>query len=218
MADSARLLIDFGRSGPAASWIGEALERASDPASPAFRALHASVPRRLGPAARERPSPPAELAPLARPHLTWTDWVRAALVQNVLGRLPENEQAPALLRLLEAGELGEQESLLRVLALFEAPARYVDTGLFGCRTNARRVLEAIACENPFPAAYFPELNMNQMVMKAIFTEVPVSRIEGLAGRRGPELRRMLEGYKSERLAAGRPVPSDVDLLLQGNVR
>src|SRR5688572_27328705 len=115
MADSARLLIDWGRSGPAAAWMGEAMERASDPASPAFRALHASVPRRLGQAARLRPEPPAALAGLARPHLTWTDWVRAALVADVLGRLADGEQPPALLRLFEAGEIGEQESLLRVL-------------------------------------------------------------------------------------------------------
>jgi hypothetical protein len=80
------------------------------------------------------------------------------------------------------------------------------------------VFEAVACENPFPAAHFPELGMNQMVMKAIFIEVPVARIEGLSGRLGPELRRMLEGYESERLAAGRPVPADVSTLLEGTMR
>jgi hypothetical protein len=77
------------------------------------------------------------------------------------------------------------------------------------------VFEAIACENPFPSAHFPELGMNQLVMKAIFIEVPVARIERLGERLGPELRRMLGGYKSERLAAGRPVPADVDTLLEG---
>jgi hypothetical protein len=55
-------------------------------------------------------------------------------------------------------------------------------------------------------------------MKAIFIEVPVARIERLAERQSPELCRMLEGYRSERLAAGRPVPPDVDLLLEGKVR
>jgi hypothetical protein len=217
MADSARLLIDFGRTGPAGTFLEEALARSSDPASPAFRALHASVPRRLGQAARLCPAAPAELARLGRAHWTWTDWVRAALVAGVLRHLPDAEQPDALLRLFEGGELGEQESLLRILALLDRPARFVETGLLGARTNARRVFEAIACENPFPAAHFPELNMNQLIMKAIFMEVPVARIEGLSEREGPDLRRMLEAYRSERLAAGRPVPPDVDLLLEGKV-
>jgi hypothetical protein len=218
MAESARLLIDLARTGPAAAWLDEAMGRTADPASPAFRALHASVPRRLGQAARERPDPPPALVGVARPHVTWTDWVRAALVANVLGRLPDAAQPPALLRLFEGGEIGEQESLLRVLPLLDAPSRFVDTGLQGARTNAQRVFEAIACENPFPAAHFPELGMNQLVMKAIFIEVPVARIEGLGERLGPELLRMLAGYKSERLAAGRPVPADVDRLLEGTTR
>ena len=64
-------------------------------------------------------------------------------------------------------------------------------------------------------SHFPDLGFNQMVMKAIFIEVPVARIEGLAGRRGPELVRMLEDYASERRAAGRPVPNDVSTLLGG---
>src|SRR5436190_15347694 len=117
MDGSARLLIDLCRSGPAAAFIDSVLERATDLASPAFRALHASVPRRLGSAARECPTPPPPLASVARPHLTWTDWVRAALVATALGRLPAADQAAALLRLFEGGELGEQESLLRVLSV-----------------------------------------------------------------------------------------------------
>jgi hypothetical protein len=215
MADSARTLGALARSGPAASWVGAALERGDHPATPSFRALHASVSRRLGRAARERPAAPPELAALARPHLTWTDWVRAALVAAALERLPAVEHAPVVLRLFEGGELGEQESLLRVLALFDEPARFVDTGLLGGRTNARRVFEAAACENPYPSAYFPELGMNQLVMKALFIEVPLARIEGLSARVGAELRRMVADYRSERQAAGRSVPADVDALLGG---
>jgi hypothetical protein len=54
-----------------------------------------------------------------------------------------------------------------------------------------------------------------MVLKAIFMEVPVRRIEGLAGRLTTELGRMVSGYASERRAAGRPVPADVDYVLRG---
>jgi hypothetical protein len=54
-----------------------------------------------------------------------------------------------------------------------------------------------------------------MVIKAIFMDVAVSRIECLERRNGPELKRMARDYASERRAAGRPVPRDVDLIVRG---
>jgi hypothetical protein len=90
----------------------------------------------------------------------------------------------------------------------------LETGLQACRTNARSVFEAMVCENPFAAQHFPALNFNQAVLKAIFMEVSARRIEGLDARITPELQRMAAGYKSERLAAGRAVPVDIDYLIQ----
>ena len=72
----------------------------------------------------------------------------------------------------------------------------------------------MVCENPFLAEHFPALNFNQAVLKAIFMEVSARRIEGLDARITPELQRMAASYKSERLAAGRTVPVDIDYLIQ----
>jgi hypothetical protein len=74
------------------------------------------------------------------------------------------------------------------------------------------VFEAIACENPFPAAQFPELHFNQMALKAVFLGVALARMLGLAERRTPELARMAEDFAAERRAAGRTVPADLSLL------
>ena len=52
------------------------------------------------------------------------------------------------------------------------------------RSNVVSVLEALACDNPFPAAHMPELAFNQMVMKAIFNGLPLARVRGLAERNG----------------------------------
>ena len=54
-----------------------------------------------------------------------------------------------------------------------------------------------------------------MVLKAIFIEIPVARIEGLADRLTPELAQMASAYGRERRAAGRPVPSDVEYIVRG---
>lgn len=176
-----------------------------------FRGLFASVPRRLGAAAEVRPSVPVDLPP-ARAHWTLTDYARLWLMARALSLLARSEGPAFVLRLFEAGELGEQVSVLRVLGALPEPERFLEVGLQACRANARDVFEAIVCENPYLSAHFPELNFNQAVMKAIFMEVPVARIEALASRRTPELARMASGYVSERLAAGRPVPPDAQLL------
>lgn len=176
-----------------------------------FRGLFASVPRRLGAVAASQLEAPADL-PQARPHWTLTDYARLWLVARALPLLPNAEQPSFVLHLFEAGEIGEQVSLLRVLPALPEPDRFVETGLQACRTNARDVFEAIVCENEFLATHFPPLNFNQAVMKAIFMEVSVRRIEGLPARITPELRRMAAGYASERRAAGRPVPPDATFL------
>jgi len=75
------------------------------------------------------------------------------------------------------------------------------------------VFEAIVCENPFLVDHFPALNFNQAIMKAIFMEVPLRRVERLERRITPELSRMAQSYASERRAAGRPVPADAEYLV-----
>jgi hypothetical protein len=215
MTDTARELEDFARASPAAAFLERGLEAAASPFGVAFRAFYASVSRRLGAAATDGVAAPLALAALARPHHTLTDWVRAALLARALRSVPTAEQPGFVLRLFEAGEIGEQESLLRMLPFLAEPPRFVETGLMACRTNARRVFEAIACENPFPAAHFPELGFQQLVLKALFVEVPLARIEGLDSRLSAELSRMAEDYASERQRAGRSVPNDIALILRG---
>ena len=102
--------------------------------------------------------------------------------------------------------------MLQSLSLLPRPARFIDTAVEACRTNVRQVFEAIACENAYPADIFPAPNFNQMVLKALFMEVPLSRVEGLSQRITPELVRMARGYASERAAAGRTIPADIDLI------
>jgi hypothetical protein len=78
------------------------------------------------------------------------------------------------------------------------------------------VFAAIACDNPYPAALFPSLNFNQLVLKVIFNELPLSRVMGYQERITPELQRMARDFGDERRAAGRAVPDDLSLLLNVN--
>jgi hypothetical protein len=111
------------------------------------------------------------------------------------------------------GDNSERRATLRALSLFAEPSRYVELGAQACRSHVQTVFESLACENPFPAKYFAELQFNQMVLKALFIGASLGRVMGLAARVTPELARMAGDYADERRAAGRSVPHDIEAFI-----
>jgi hypothetical protein len=111
------------------------------------------------------------------------------------------------------GDSSEQQSWLKSTPLLPEPERLLPLVIDACRTNILPLFEAVACENPFPSRYFPERNFNQLVLKALFNNVALSRIAGLSERRNADLTRMAADYASERRAAGRTVPTDIGLAM-----
>jgi hypothetical protein len=129
--------------------------------------------------------------------------------------LAPGEQAEFIDDLYARGDNAEREALLHTLPLLPEPDRFLSTAVEACRSNVQTIFEAIACENPYPVRHFPELSFNQMVMKAIFIGIPLPRIAGLLTRVAPALVRMAKDYAQERMAAGRPVPDDIQLITSG---
>lgn len=197
---------------PARAWF---LERLAKLDASGFAAAHAGAGRRLGgqlceltSAERTRLLATGLLPP---EHWPLSTVGRAALLVELCSRLAPAEQEAALVRQFRTGDNAEREAILRSLSLLPEAARFVELAIDACRSHVQSVFEAIACENPYPAAVFPDHNFNQLVLKAFFTGVQVKRIAGLAGRRTPELARMARAYASERRAAGRSVPDDLEL-------
>lgn len=137
---------------------------------------------------------------------------RATMLALVSRRLPVPELELLLEVCYQQGDGRERQALLRALPFVSNAEHFVPLAVDACRTNELPVFEAIACENPYPAAYFPDLSFNQMVLKAMFMGVPLARIVGLDRRRSSELARMAEDFANERRAAGRSVPADIGLL------
>ncbi|CAN91023.1 hypothetical protein sce0866 [Sorangium cellulosum So ce56] len=137
---------------------------------------------------------------------------RVTMLVHVSRRLPAPELESLFRVCYEQGDGRERQALLRALPLLTEAQSFVPLAVEACRTNELPIFEAIACENPYPAAYFPDLNFNQMVLKAMFMGVALARIIGLDRRRSGELARMAEDFASERRAAGRSIPADIGLL------
>jgi hypothetical protein len=198
---------------PGRSWF---LERYGRPQAIDLQAAYAGAGRRLGmapctPTPEERASLDAAGLPLPE---GWplSALGRAALLVRLCELLAPAEHVAAVVGQFRTGDNAEREALLHTLPLLPKAERFVELAIEACRTHVQSVFEAIACENPYPARFFPEANFNQLVLKAFFTGVAVHRIEGLRGRRTPELIRMANAYASERRAAGRSVPDDLDFI------
>ncbi len=128
----------------------------------------------------------------------------------LLAAAPEDEQEDLAAECFRHGEIREKRAVLRALSLLPRPDRFCSLAIDACRSHVQPVFEAICCESRYPAAVFPDLAFRQMVLKALFLGVALDRVHGLGARIDPELVRMAQDYASERRAAGRPVPTDID--------
>jgi hypothetical protein len=200
----------------AADWFQEALARASEAGT--LGARWSGAGRRLGRAPLALTAD--ELRRLAAAPFVPQGWGadecgRALMVLAATEALHPGAQLALVEELYRTGEMRERQAVLRVLAALPDPARFTPLAVEAVRANVLPEIEAIACENPFPARHFTEEAFNQMVLKCLFNAIPLGGIVGLAPRRTPELARMVAAFASERRAAGRPVPADAALVLDG---
>ena len=149
--------------------------------------------------------------------LSMADWTtdvaaRAALLLKLAEAWP-SQFADMALACYEHGDARAQQGWLRALPVLPQPQRFLSTALDACRSANAQLFEAIACDNPYPARYFPERNFNHLVMTALDGGMELSRIVGISRRTNADLVRMVGDYVSERKAAGRSAPPDLALVL-----
>jgi hypothetical protein len=151
------------------------------------------------------------------PLAAWTldQLARAALLVLAVERLPERQGVALVDDCYRRGDVRERQAVLRALPLLSGAHRFLDVALAAARTNLQPDFEALAAENPYPAAHFPQDAFNELVLKALSVGLPLGRIVALRDRVTPELVRRAADFARERAAAGRPVPPDVERLLAG---
>ena len=196
-------------------WFEEALTQVADGTGELLASY--TKARRLGRAALSLSDAEKSIAAHLLPDVQFDHWTledagRAALLLSSATARPDSFVRAAT-DCYDQSDSAEQQSWLKSTPLLPGPEQFLPTVIDACRTNILPLFEAVACENPFPARHFPERNFNQMVLKASFNKVALSRIAGLASRRNPDLTRMAADYASERRAAGRTVPSDIGLAM-----
>ncbi len=137
-------------------------------------------------------------------------WTAQTLARTYLVlHVPETDLEKVLDDLFTTGDIGEQEALYRMLFLLPEAQRFQMRAAEGIRTNMTRVFDAIALDNPYPSNFFNGGQWNQMVLKSIFMERPLFRIQGLELRNNEDLCRIAQDFAHERWAAGRKVTPEL---------
>ncbi len=149
----------------------------------------------------------------------WTlnDLGRAVLLVLVLPRLPDDRHRQILEAIWERALIDERRAVLRALPLLPGAHRFLDLALNGAESPIPELFEAVAFDNPLPAAAFPDDDLERLVLKALVLGSPVDRIQGLASRVTPALSRTLERYARAR-GEGAPVPRGLSRLVAAGGR
>ena len=147
----------------------------------------------------------------------WTldDLGRVVLLSLVVPRLPEARHRELLDAVWDRAMIDERRALLRALPLLPRAHRFLDLALSGAESQIPELFEAVAFDNPLPAAAFPDAELEKLVLKALYLGGPVDRIQGLPSRVTPALSRTLEGYARARGEGGSPVPRGLSRLVAG---
>ncbi|WP_422351566.1 EboA domain-containing protein [Flagellimonas sp.] len=146
-------------------------------------------------------------------------WTKRDMARTVLVcALNTNKDAQVLRGFFEIAEMNELVALYKSLFLLDNAADFASQVKEGVRTNMVNVFDAICLGNPFAAAYLEDPAWNQLVLKAIFMERPLYKIQNIDQRRNKELADMLQDYIQERWAAKRTVSPEVWRLVHQYLR
>ncbi|NQZ00867.1 MAG: EboA domain-containing protein [Bdellovibrionales bacterium] len=135
-----------------------------------------------------------------------TDWARLLFLIMASEHDADFLTAETFDSMIRRGDHSEQITLAKILFYLPEAGEYRQTAERMIATNSSDVFKSLAHHNPYPMAYFSDLMFQQMVLKALFIDLPSRPILGLDQRANAELFRMANDYVREREIASRSVP------------
>lgn len=174
-----------------------------------FNLVFAAIPRKTGKGKVNITGEQAKGLQQLRSGLSLEGWTIDRLARVWLLMHLDASDKEAYTRTVEnlflAADMNEQVALYSALPVLAYPEHWQKRCAEGIRSNIGDVLQAIMCNNPYPAEQLPQAAWNQLVLKAFFTEKPIQQIVGLDRRANEELAHILSDYAHERWAAHRTV-------------
>jgi len=112
---------------------------------------------------------------------------------------------PKVATLIQVADTNELAAFLKYLVFLPKHEAFRHAAVEALRTNIATVFDAIALNNPYPAAFFNDQQWNQMYLKAAFMQRDLSLIADVDKRANADLTRIISDYAHERWAASRDV-------------
>jgi hypothetical protein len=173
----------------------------------------AEASRRVGAAALALDE--AELGALARAGVSWSlgawcvdDVVRVAALLVAAHRVAAEVEG-FITRRRQGGDARQRAALMRALPLLPDARQWLAIAIDARRGDVRAVLEALACDNPYPAAHFHALHFDDLVQAVLEADLPLARIVGLGPRVTERLAAVAARVVATRRAAGRQPPPEL---------
>lgn len=192
------------------AWLREVAEATG---AGALETAFAETSRRLGAAplaldAGERAATAALGVDWALDAWGLDDGARAAWLLLAAARAPE-ELEGFIERRQRSGDARQRAALVRALPLLPDAQQWLAVALAAPRGDVRAVLEALACDNPYPAAHFHEVHFHDLVLAALEADLPLARMIGLGARVTERLAAAAAAVAETRRASGRRPPPDL---------
>src|SRR5262249_58900700 len=117
---------------------------------------------------------------VAWPLAAWCleDVVRVAALLLVAQCVP-TEVEGFIHRRRHSGDARQRAALMRALPLLPDARQWIAIAIEARRGDVRAVLEALVCDNPFPARHFHALHFEELVLAALEAELPLARTSAL---------------------------------------
>jgi hypothetical protein len=109
------------------------------------------------------------------------------------------------------GDAAERRAVLRALPLLRLGPGAVPLVMEALRGNDTRLIAAAL--GRYAAEHLPTEAWRAAVLKCVHLGIPLAWVAELDKRKDAELIRMMRAFAEERIAAGRPVPPDVRMIV-----
>lgn len=138
------------------------------------------------------------------PAMNLIEWSRNFLLLSFIGQTSTHFYQ-IYKKLKVTADIHETLALYKGLSLFPYSEDLRKSAEEGLRSNMKDVFDSVALDSLFPSTHFDEDSWNQMILKALFIESPVYRIQNFDVRKNEALSRMVIDFALERMAASRSI-------------